>query len=100
DRGSAVMVDLRRGLPDEAKTIDLPLGRSADVVRVLPDQATVLFSADRHIVAFNVPQRPALDRVSKSEAYQWDYFLPGNLGVSTDGRTLLLDVGRVLSVSR
>ena len=57
DKGSAFMVDLTKEPPAEAKAVTLPIRYAADVVRVLPDQSTALFGADRHILACSIPSR-------------------------------------------
>lgn len=67
---------------------------------MMPDQKSVLFSADRHLQFCSVPARPGIDRVSLGDAYNWDYYRPGYTVVSPDGRTLLFELGVIFSVSR
>jgi hypothetical protein len=69
-------------------------------VCMLPDQRGVFIAGDRAVVAVNIPARPALFQLQVRERFREQYFTPGQIVLSPDGRTLLYDTGAILSVSR
>jgi len=46
---NCTMVDLTKGLPDEAKVLPVPIGHHCRFVLMLPDQRAALFSGDRKV---------------------------------------------------
>jgi hypothetical protein len=98
--GNSMMVDLTRGVPDKAPVIPFPTGHYCQFVVLLPDQRAALFSGDRRVSTCSLPSRPALFRAVTGGQWGQDYFLPGQVVLSPDGRTLLYHTGVVLSISR
>jgi hypothetical protein len=103
--GNAYLVDLT-GQPAEravAMAFDMRVGNGtvgSSFVCMLPDQRAVFISGDRAVVAVDIPARPALFHLNVRERFREDYFVPGQMVLSPDGRTLLYDTGTILSVSR
>jgi hypothetical protein len=104
-RGNAYVVDLT-GKPAEravAIPFDMRVGNGtvgSSFVCMLPDQRGVFIAGDRAVVAVNIPARPALFQLQVRERFREQYFTPGQIVLSPDGRTLLYDTGAILSVSR
>lgn len=93
---NCLAVDLKGPLPKEAKVIPLPVGHSCRFVRLLPEGRGALFSGDRRITVCRVPDRPALFEAVRQETWIRDYFMPGNIEVGPDGRTVVHDTGVIL----
>lgn len=94
------LVDLTRGAPEQADVMPVNTGAICRFVEMLPDQRAVLFSGDRRVITCSLPSRPALFRPLTREQHVRDYYMPGQIVVSPDGRTLLHDTGTILSISR
>lgn len=100
DRFTCMLVDLTKDIPEEANIIPLPIGHYCQFVVLLPDQRAALFSGDRRVTVCSPPDRPALFQAATHEQQIRDYFMPGQLVVSPDSRTVLHDTGVILSISR
>ncbi len=105
DGGNAYLVDLTGKPADRAVAMpyDMGVGNGtvgSSFVCLLPDQRAAFVSGDRAVVAVDVPARPALFRLNVRERFRCDYYVPGQMVLSPDGRTLLFDNGTILSVSR
>ncbi len=103
--GNAYVVDLTGKPADRAAVMPFDMGVGngtvgSSFVCMLPDQRAVLISGDRAVVAVNIPARPALTQLNVRERFREDYYAPGQMVLSPDGRTLLYDTGAILSVSR
>jgi hypothetical protein len=99
-RSNCMLVDLTKDIPEEANILPLTVGHHCQFVVLLPDQRAALFSGDRRVTVCSLPSRPALFQAATHEQQIRDYFMPGQLVVSPDSRTLLQDTGVVLSISR
>ena len=97
---NGMMDDLTKGLPEQANVLPLTISHHCTFVVLLPDQRAALFSGDRKVSPCSLPSRPALFQAATREHSIRDYFMPGHIVLSPDGRTLLHDTGVILSVSR
>jgi DNA-binding beta-propeller fold protein YncE len=97
---NCLVVDLRKAAADQAKVMTTDIGTVCQFVEMLPNQRAVLFSGDRRVIACSLPSNPALFRSVSREFSVRDYFMPGRIVVSPDGRTVLHDAAVILSVSR
>lgn len=98
--GNGYVVDLRKKRPDPVTAMPVPIRNHAMFVSMLPDQRGVLFSGDRRVHICSIPAEPAIMAMEHRETWIRDYFVPGQIVVSPDGRTLLQDSGSILSISR
>jgi hypothetical protein len=97
---NTMVVDLTHGAPESAQVIPVSEWIIFNSVQVLPDQRAVLFAGDRRITAYSMPSRPAQFSPVGKEYGLTDFFTPNQIAVSPDSRTVLHDVGTILSVSR
>lgn len=103
--GNAYLVDLTGKPADRAVAMPYSMGVGngtvgSSFVCLLPDQRAAFVSGDRAVIAVDVPARPALFHLNVRERFRCDYYVPGQMVLSPDGRTLLFDNGTILSVSR
>ena len=88
------------GAAESASVIVLNQWTHCKSVRVLPDQRAVLFGGDRKIITYSIPSRPAVFNPVVKETGVGDFFTPNEIEVSPDSRTVIHDIGAILSVSR
>jgi hypothetical protein len=71
-----------------------------DFLQMAPDQKTLFASGDRRVGAFVIPFRPLWFDMPGGDYGIQQYFSAGWTQISPDGRTILHDLGVILSVSR
>jgi sugar lactone lactonase YvrE len=98
--GNLMVVDLSRAAGDKVSAVPVGAGNHSRYLQMAPDQKTVFLAGDRSVIACAVLARPALFRAVCRDNPVRDSFSPGWMQISPDGRTILHDLGTVLSVSR
>ncbi len=100
DQGNLLVADLSRVTGDKATVMRVRSGHRSAFLQMAPDQKTVFASGDRRVSACVVPSRPAIFQVPVRDYSVRDFFTPGWIQISPDGRTILHDLAAILSVSR
>jgi hypothetical protein len=71
-----------------------------DFLQLAPDQKTLFASTAQSVWAFVIPSRPLSFDMPRCDYGLTRYFTAGWTQISPDGRTILYDLGVILSVSR
>jgi hypothetical protein len=112
DKGIVFVLNSVVGTEGNVQIVDLSGPRSAKpamahlrtglfrFLQMAPDQKTLFASGDRRVHAFVIPSRPLLFDMPGCDYGIQQYFSAGWAQISPDGRTILHDLGVILSVGR
>jgi hypothetical protein len=98
--GNLGLVDLSRGLSDKAFVVPVPIQHYGQFLQLAPEQDAVFVAGNHRITTCVPPPRPALQRAVCAELQLRNVLTPGWMQISRDGRTILHDIGSILSVRR
>jgi hypothetical protein len=98
--GNLGLVDLSRGLPEKAFVVPVPIQHYGQFLQLAPEQDAVFVAGNHRLTTCVAPPRPALQRAVCAEFQLRNVLSPGWMQISPDGRTILHDIGSILSVRR
>lgn len=98
--GNCMFLDMTKKIDERMKVIPLNYHLHCTHLQLARDQKAVFLSGDRRVGISSIPARPELFPNVTQEVWIRDFFMPGWIQLSPDGRTMLHDVGAILSVSR